>query len=227
MSKIYLVIVAFFILNHSYGQTSETTDTAHKTRYGIWVTPVTKNTTINGIAMGLMAIPMRKAEILIINGLNIEASPFSVLGGVMFLMGSILSPFDTSSKGTTRVNVEEIRDFFPFYVDSIFTNKPKSAINGLSISTGLSGIDKLSGVAVNGITSSPYQMNGVEITGLINFHYSFKGFIVAGFRNKTTFGEGLQIGLFNSCREGKVVQIGLLNRIGKRIMPLLNFKLKD
>ena len=43
----------------------------------------------------------------------------------------------------------------------------------------------------------------------------------------SAFGKGLQIGLFNSCKEGKVVQIGLLNKIGKRTIPLLNFKLKD
>ena len=159
--------------------------------------------------------------------LHIETSPFSVFGGVMFLMGSILSPFDSTSKGTTRVNDEEIRDFFPFYSDSAATAKPKSVIRGLSISTGLLSIDELRGVGVNGLISFPDRVKGFEITGMINSHYSFEGVMVAGFRNKSTVGKGLQIGLFNSCREGKVVQIGLLNRIGKRTIPFVNFKLKD
>ncbi len=222
-----IIIILFFILNPSYGQTSDTTDLVHKTRYGIWVTPVSKNTVIHGVAIGFLAVPMMDAEILVINGLNIEASPFSVFGGVFSIVGTILSPFDTTSKRTTSINGSEVRDFFPYYMDSISSGKPKSAINGLSISTGLPGIDKLSGVAVNGVISSPYQMNGFEITGLINLHYSFKGVMVAGFRNKATLGKGLQIGLFNSCREGKVVQIGLINRIGKRTLPFVNFKLKN
>ena len=38
MSKIYIAIVSFFILNHSYGYTADIADPAHKTRYGIWLT---------------------------------------------------------------------------------------------------------------------------------------------------------------------------------------------
>lgn len=226
MRLLMLIVLAFLMVERSYGQSVENIDIAYKTRNVIWGTPVSKNTKINGVAIGFLTVPMFEAELLVINGLNIEASPFAVFGGVFAIVGTILSPFDFLTKHKSAPDSSGFRDFFPYFTDSI-SGRSLTAINGLSISTGLSRIDNLRGIGINALTSFPDEVKGLEVTGIMNFHYSFKGVIIAGFRNKTTTGEGLQIGLFNSCKEGKVVQIGLLNRIGNVTTPIININLRN
>jgi hypothetical protein len=182
----------------------------------VWITPVAKNTTINGMAIGFMAIPWIHADSLKINGLNAEISPFGFIAGIYALAGTFMSPFgrDTVDAGDLGSN-----KVFPTEDDWSATT-----IKGISVSFGgLVRNSKLSGVSINGITCFTNQTSGFEVTGVMNLHYSFRGLVVAGLRNKVTTGRGLQIALINTCKSGRVVQLGLINKIGKRVVPLINF----
>lgn len=112
----------------------------------------------------------------------------------------------------------------------VFTDSPfvfETKITGASICIGgVLGDTKITGLSLNGGISMAEEVVGVEATGVLNLHYSFRGIMIAGLRNKVTTGRGLQIGLFNTCRQGQVVQIGLINRIGKRITPIVNFSFR-
>lgn len=193
----------------------------HRTRNIAFTTPVSKNTTINGLAIGLMAEPWGKAATLQVNGLNIELAPFSALLGFPYaLFGTVVAPFQKDTTGPY---------IYDFVNKNIFTEEPTSfdtKIRGISISAGgLTRGASAHGLIINGLISWPEEVRGIEITGFMNMHYDFTGLMIAGVRNKTTTGKGVQIALFNTCKEGKVVQFGLINRIGKRITPVLNFSL--
>jgi hypothetical protein len=184
------------------------TDTsAPRTRNIIFTTPVARNSTINGLAIGFQPNTWHEARSLNINGISISASPIDPLIALFYLgisIDDIGSDFDS-------------RHIYP----SIDTSK--ETYNGLIVGS-FSPRVKCNGVNIAGIMNYAKTMNGLSIAGLFNHHYSFKGVLIAGIRNKTTKGKGLQIGLLNRCQEGKLVQIGLLNRIGKRTIPFINFQ---
>ena len=189
----------------------------------IWVTPVNKNTTINGVALGLLgAFTYKEADSLKINGLNLDASLGGLLGTIYAFTGSILAPFH--NKERWKSGGEDIASI-KIYTD---TSSPiRIVIRGVSLSLGgLLRDTKINGASLNGGISFAQELNGLEITGVMNLHYEFTGVMIAGLRNKATKGKGVQIGLFNNCKEGQVFQIGLLNRIGKRVLPICNFSFK-
>ena len=78
------------------------------------------------------------------------------------------------------------------------------------------------GVSISIVGNGANKMNGLAISGLFNINYQLKGVQIATLHNKTTHARGLQIGLFNSCKTGKLVQLGLINKIGKRALPFIN-----
>ncbi len=103
--------------------------------------------------------------------------------------------------------------------------------------------DTLNGVALHlfGIGfSDDYVINGVEICpGIINGgqlkgfslslgaeHNEMVGCIISGFYNFLEKGRGVQMALVNDASEFRGVQIGLLNRIGNRVFPFVNFNFK-
>jgi hypothetical protein len=224
MKRFYITIITLLTLDfYCSGQSVDSIERELKIRNILWTTPVAKDTKINGLAIGLMAIPWMDAESLKINGLNIDASPFTLIGGIFAIVGTISSPFSSAEKSKSD-NPDDIgyRDVFP---DSLLGH-PATSIKGVSIGLGLFRDYELNGVGVNGLISFTEQTTGFEITGIMNLHYSFNGVLIAGLRNKTTKGKGLQIGLVNSCKEGKLIQIGLINKIGKRVFPIINFRLK-
>lgn len=188
-----------------------------KTRNGIWFTPVSRNTRINGMALGLWAMPMDDAiDTMEINGINISIEPLSLTFFSFYAIAGTVSSLFESRKGSVLFN----KDVF---VDSLSSDPLK--INGLSISGGQIG-DITNGISLNLGATFSTTMNGMSVSTVMNGHYSFKGVLIAGLRNKTTTGSGLQIGLINTCRDGNLVQIGLINRIGKRIVPIMNFRFR-
>lgn len=84
--------------------------------------------------------------------------------------------------------------------------------------------NKINGLTINGIGAMGQKLNGVSITFGLNNYYKFNGVLIAGLENMSTKGNGVQIGLFNYCKDCKVVQIGLWNKIGKRGLPIINFR---
>jgi len=189
---------------------------APRVRNVIFTTPVSRNSTINGFAIGFQPVRWRGATILNINGVSISASPTDPLFAVVVLLigATYLEP-----KGSSYPKDDfSCRDLYPEE-----DTAGNSAFNGLVLGCVTPRV-KSNGVNVSAIVNASQKMNGLSIAGLFNHHYSFKGVLIAGFRNKTTKGKGVQIGLLNRCKEGKLVQIGLLNKIGKRTIPFINFQ---
>jgi len=191
---------------------------AHKmhVRNIIFCTPVGKTSRINGLALGLAARPWLDADSLEVNGLNIELNPISPAGGIAAI---ISAPIALLKKDNNEMFNS---DSFPPPYD-----KRPSTVNGLTVSAGVWPGTDLNGVSINVAASFANTSDGLEVSGVMNLHYRFSGVMLTLLRNKTTKGKGLQIGLFNSCKEGHVVQIGLLNRIGKRVIPFVNCSLKQ
>jgi len=219
LKSILLVITFIGVTTSAYSQdTSKST----YTRNIVWTTPVKRNTDINGFAIGIMAVPWMSADSLRINGINFEISPFGFLGGLYAIAGTLYSPFHEKYDSTS----DGAADLFS---KQVFTEKEKfvaTRIKGISVSLGgLSRETAISGISINGVICVANQMNGIELSGLMNLHYEFKGVMIAGLRNKVTTGKGIQIALINSCKSGRVIQLGLINRIGKRVTPIVNFSL--
>lgn len=189
----------------------------------IWTTPVHKNTIINGLAIGFWPTPMRPADSLHINGVNIHASPLDFILAAYAAVGTLFAPFHP--KGELRPGSDEE----PLSSSRMFLDSPTTTIEthikGVSLSVCGPGHAVMEGFSVNGVISTAIVMKGVECSGVMNLHYTFRGLMIAGMRNKTTRGKGVQIALFNNCKAGRVIQFGLINRIGKRTLPLMNFSL--
>ncbi|MBO9200214.1 MULTISPECIES: hypothetical protein [Niastella] len=184
---------------------------ASRIRNIIFTTPVAKNTTINGLAIGLMPITWYPEQTLNINGVSISASPIDPFLAIYLLAFTI-----PNSGGTVEKDLNNRH----FYLDS---NTSNGKYNGLLVGS-YTPMVTCNGINITALMNSATKMNGLSVAGLFNRHYSFKGVLIAGIRNKTTRGKGLQIGLLNRCQDGKLVQIGLLNRIGKRTIPFINLK---
>jgi hypothetical protein len=203
-------------------------------RYGVWYTPVFRNTTIDGVAMGIYANPFWKRDTLIVNGLSLDACPapivITAIGAfysVIFLPVMLTSHRKDTVADTALVHRQKQR--YDSLVQQSLAWRDSLAhttINGLSISMGIiKNKTKIRGAAVNVTWGRENEMDGLEVSGLFNVHKIFRGFITAPV-NVTNSGKGVQIGLINYSNTGKLLQIGLLNTIGKRTTPFINFNLK-
>jgi hypothetical protein len=161
---------------------------------------VSKNTVINGFAIGFGPIAWRGAPTLSINGVSVSASPIDP-----FLAAAVLV-FSYDRHKSDSLHPRETVGGRGYYIKA--TDTVKDHFNGLILGSFTGGA----------------KSNGINISAIMNNSYSMNGLSIAGLRNKTTKGRGLQIGLLNRCKEGKLVQIGLLNKIGKRTIPFINFQ---
>lgn len=218
-----LILLGFsLIFMQSFGQTILIPQNVTKQVVGI--TPSDKHKIISGLAVGLSLHPWstwKDTTYVRLNGLNIEVGPLGIIGGIW---GTMFGFFGTKD------SLEHKSSFFSQYgyqdslelTNAIYGTK----INGLSISLG--GVTETfnCGLIINGLSGTSYKTSGVQISGLLNISYEFKGLMIAGISNKTTKGNGVQIGLINNSKTGSILQIGLFNRIGKRVLPFINFKFK-
>lgn len=216
-----LVILCLFNPQQLRAQrkSSELDSSASRIRNFVFITPVSRNTTINGLAIGLMPSTRGRATKLKINGVSVHASPFDILYAMYGLAFSVHS-LTGSKRDTAR-----IKDGIPLANRYVYPQKDtiRHVIqNGLFIGGANDG-NKINGLNISIVGNAGDVMNGLSISGFFNVHHTFNGLLIGGLRNKTTTGTGLQVGLFNSCQSGKLLQIGLINRIGKRVIPIINF----
>ena len=208
--------------NQLFGQESLPPRNVKKQIVGL--TPSNKNAIVSGIAIGMTAHPWSTWEDTLyvkVNGLNIEVGPLGIIGGIWGTMFGLAGIKDTLGNKNS---------FFSKYgyEDSSELTYPKygTKINGISISLGGLTDTYNRGLIINGLSGTSYQTDGLQISGLLNISYGFKGLMIAGLSNKTNKGKGVQIGLINNCQSGQVLQIGLFNRIGKRVLPFINLRFK-
>ncbi len=216
--KLITIILAFLSLQ-CFGQ-KQTPPLDIKSRF-FALTPVNKNTIVSGITFGLTINPLSTDTLYVqTKGLNIEVGPLGIIGGIW-----------GTTFGLYGVKDEEgnVSSFFSNhgYVDSSFTSYLKFGTHVTGVSISLFGLSETynKGLILNGLSGYCFRTTGVQVSGLLNDSYEFKGLTIAGIGNVTTKGRGVQIGLINKCKTGNVIQIGLFNRIGKRVLPFFNMRI--
>jgi hypothetical protein len=94
---------------------------------------------------------------------------------------------------------------------------------GFQIAGFINKADSIQVLQMAGFINSTDKMKGIQIAGFANHAHEVKGLQLAGFANHATKVRGVQIGIFNSAKECDCWQIGLLNRSGKRWLPIFNW----
>ncbi len=221
--KVFLVLSTIpIICNKSFGQNNLKPNNIKKQIIGL--TPSDKHRIISGLAIGLTLHPWstwKDTCYVKLNGLNIEVGPLGIIGGIW---GSMYGFFGSEDSLKHKSN------FFSRYGYQDSTELKYATygtrVNGISISLGGMSDTYNRGLILNGLSGFSYKTYGVQISGLLNKSYEFKGLMIAGISNKTTKGKGIQIGLINNCKTGQILQIGLFNRIGNRVLPFINLRFK-
>jgi CarboxypepD_reg-like domain len=83
--------------------------------------------------------------------------------------------------------------------------------------------DSIQALQIAGFINSADNVKGTQIAGFANHANKVKGLQIAGLVNHATKVRGVQIAIFNSAKECDCLQIGLLNRSGKRWLPIFNW----
>lgn len=172
-----------------------------KTRNGIGFLPSKKLKKINGLSIGLFISPK---DPITINGLNIE-----IIG-----LGSV-SPIPLTKIPITSVML----------VNEKYKGKYKQKVNGITLSVfGHFNTGVTNGFMGGLFLNRTNTVNGICFAGGVNRTFFFYGIEASTFSNKSTYGRGLQIALFNTCYNFRGIQIGLWNKNGKRSLPFINWQ---
>jgi hypothetical protein len=170
----------------------------------IWFSPTNANE-IRGVNIGLASMTFR-GDSFAVKGVNLNAD---ILAMILTFPALIYA-----TAGNTLINMPDTIDY----------RRMPGRISGFSASIGgLMTLDKLEGVFLNGGICVATQSKGLVVTGTQNLVDDFRGVIIAGIRNRSYRGTGLQLGLFNICKHLKGVQIGLWNVNSKRRLPFINW----
>jgi hypothetical protein len=195
-------LVASLSIVFSYLNAQPDTSKPFKTKNIIWFTPCGTNK-IKGVAVGLQAMNIN-GERLIINGLNADIG----LGGFIATPYAIFFALSSKKKQS------------PGFIEA---DSAETYINGLSISMGGEFNVNLNGINIAGGVTGAYSINGISVTGIFTKTKKFRGICISGLHNIALNGRGIQIGLFNNCKDLKGLQLGLWNKSGKRGLPLINW----
>jgi hypothetical protein len=217
---VLLILLALCLYTDSKAQQNipSSIDTSHFS-----ITPTNHHQVTNGMAIGWTAHPWTEGSDTIfvkVNGLNLEVGPLGIVGGLWGTMYGLA--------GTKDDDGHRISFFSRYGYDSLLKDYPRygTHINGLSLSIGGVNESYNRGLIINGLSGFCYTVEGVQVSGMVNSMAELKGISVAAIANIATRARGIQIGLINKCQSGNVLQIGLFNRIGKRVLPFINFSMK-
>ncbi len=184
----------------------------YKTRRGIWFIPNAVNR-VNGLAVGVQAMNVN-SDSLEINGISASA------GMLSFFMLPYLIDWQLTGAKPRRKETQGQLDLNP---DSSAALSENTVIRGLSMSFGGEIGVSVHGINIAGGITAGRNLYGLSVTGYFTKVVSFKGICISGVQNIAEKGTGLQIGLFNKCKNLKGLQIGLWNKSGKRGLPFLNW----
>ncbi len=113
------------------------------------------------------------------------------------------------------------------YVNIIRKNKGQDSTaippKSVQLSGFLNRANDLEGVQAAGFINTARAVEGVQAAGFINVAKEVKGVQAAGFINKARRVRGFQISVINYTNELHGIQVGLINRSGKRWLPIVNW----
>jgi hypothetical protein len=217
---ILIAILTCLFGQYVLGQTAIRPDNIDTVSFHL--SPKDKHIVVNGASLGFSIQPWSVGTdtcFVEMNGLNLELGPMGIILGIWGTMYGFVGGKDGNGNRISFFSRHQ-------YVDSIYNSTYGTFVNGVSVSVGGIGETFNKGLIVNGISCFSYKTTGLLVTGLVNSNYKFKGLSIAGLVNVAHVVKGVQIGLINKCETGQVVQIGLFNRIGKRIIPIINFRFR-
>lgn len=213
----FMLLHCTLFYTHTHGQEHPIPE-AQTTTFA-W-TPSGKHTVVKGLAIGLSAKPWKDSASMHINGMNLELGP---MGLVFALWGTVFG-----LAGHKDARTGKRISFFRNLEDSSVTDDTRfpTMVNGASIS--LLGLTDTynKGIFINGLAGESRNTKGIQLSGLLNMTDRLDGLSLATVANVAIKANGVQIGLVNNCHSGNVVQIGLFNRIGKRVIPFVNFRFR-
>ncbi len=174
--------------------------------------------TTNGWTIGYaMDVSRKLSSGQRINGLYTGMQPAHLLPTFLSLPYILMAPVDIFKDPTISMLTDSAFNYVHYTANcsingvSVFPfgwgTSDYYALNGIMISTGFANFPKLKGVALNAVGSEFFFLEGISISGIYSFCVK---------------GSGIQISLINYAHEFNGVQIGLLNRIGNRIIPFIN-----
>jgi hypothetical protein len=189
-----LVLISFIFCTNCFSQESKNF---------IWYGP-SDATHINGLMFTFW--PKEKGKLPVINGAEINLCPVAIFFAPMLLIHSVLD------KDTNQPLSQELDNFKDF-----------KKVNGIQI--GFGNLDKtvINGIDINLSGSFESKVNGITVSGVLNKHYLVNGLTIGPMGNHDINCTGIQIGLLNSCKNLRGIQIGLWNKNQKRKLPFINF----
>lgn len=205
-----LSILALFMSCLFFSQDSLTNRSDKSKVFGFSPSKKTKN--VNGVLLKYY------------DEIDSEISPKKVNGlGLGFNGLGIFFPF------LMLVNIGSINNWDFAENDLEISPDKMNKINGLQLS-----IINMEPTITNGLEISfasnigaSSVTNGVSISPFYNIHHTSNGFVISPIANISQKCRGLQIALFNSCKDSRGIQIGFWNENEKRKFPIINWNFKS
>ena len=190
----------------------------HPIRNGVWVLPSGAEH-INGLAVGVATMNIYKRP-LQVKGINIDICPLGLVIGGFFIVAQPVATI------MPNLFLKKRHDDFYKIDTSYLSDYPQRKITGLQLQA-FGGIESnVYGIAVSGVISTFVKQRGLAVSFVSNISDDFKGIQISLWGNTSVIGQGVQIGLFNKCTDCKGLQIGLLNRNGRSLQPIINWRRK-
>ena len=205
-----LLIIAVLLNGFMFGQDS--LDFRSDKPKVIGFSPSKKTKNVNGILLKYYDEIDADISPKKVNGLGLGMNGLGIFFPFLMLVnvGSIDSwsfsdvPVDKLPKKMNKINGVQV---------SIINMEP-TVTNGLELN-------------VSSNIGASSVINGVSISPLYNFHHTSNGFVISPLANISQKCRGLQIALFNSCKDSKGLQIGFWNVNQKRKLPFVNWNFKS
>lgn len=149
----------------------------------------------------------------VINGLNLSCgtNAFASVNGIT------ISVITQSLKNTNGISIAGIGS-------ESFRN------NGIQIAGAGTTALYSNGLIASMLSTTVYKGNGLQIAVGFTNYVHFTGLQIAACNGANDIAEsftGLQIGIFNTTKKLRGIQIGLINKNEKRILPFFNWNFKD
>lgn len=245
MKIVLLIVVCLCFFNVSLTAQQEdddfqNSDTLTKVHNVIWFTPAVASE-INGLAIGVLPMPLSPYKHLTINGVNIEIGvlPTLMLTFVtaMAIPALVIYPFylidnigenddykkdslyscnaipDTLTLNTIDQPLDSISKISTIE-DSIKANEiqmPGTSIYGLNLSVGIAVSYNMSGASFNLYGANMYNSKGFCLSGILSGSKNLEGVQISGLANIARNGNGMMLSLVNYSDELNGFQIGLVN----------------
>jgi hypothetical protein len=210
--KIVVALVLIIFCHNLFGQ-----DTLVKkdiNRYVIWFSPEKKATHVHGFMLNFMPNGFINSNGIEgypnVNGIELNVNPLVVFPLYQLMIGIIIPEFyKPPEEALSGINFEDFK-----------------IINGIQVAIVNTESTFTNGIELSCFGSFNSRIDGVAFAIFMSKHYVVNGISFATMGNQDIVCNGIQIGLFNTCRNLKGIQIVLWNKNQKRALPFLNWNFK-